>query len=31
MYYDVIFNKLVVVNEDDNVKGLVGVIIDIIE
>ncbi|WP_077866408.1 histidine kinase N-terminal 7TM domain-containing protein [Clostridium saccharobutylicum] len=31
MHHDVIFNKSVVVNEDDNVKGLVGVIIDITE
>ncbi len=30
-YHDVIFNKSVVVNEDDKVKGLVGVIIDITE
>ncbi|OOM47932.1 histidine kinase N-terminal 7TM domain-containing diguanylate cyclase [Clostridium beijerinckii] len=30
-YHDVIFNKSVVVNEDDNVKGLVGVIIDTTE
>lgn len=30
-YHDVIFNKSVVVNEDDKVKGLVGVIIDTTE